>query len=123
MRWLKLKGRRKEPKGGSGQTYVSASLSSITSIWTRRRPPQDYTVEGFPTLDLAIEYARRVTRDSLEQHRKPDQTRGDLRQAWYGFGESGSVIGSDYHGRDELDFFIDHPAIPEERDWQAIRKP
>ena len=116
MRWLKRKGRRKEPKG---ETYTVLIVDNF-----HMDPEEDYTVEGFPTPDLAIEYARRVTRDSLEQHRKnPDQTRESLRQAWYGFGESGSVIGSDYHGRDELDFFIDHPAIPEERDWQAIRKP
>jgi len=36
------------------------------------------------------------------------------------FGECASVIGADYSGHDE--HFIDHPAAPEELDWQAVKR-
>ena len=41
---------------------------------------------------------------------------------WAMFGENAIVIEGDYNGRHELDYFIDHPASSEERDWQAIEK-
>ncbi len=85
-------------------------------------PEEDFTIDGFPTLELAQEFARRWTRDSLEEQRKPGQTREDLSAMWAMFGENAIVIGGDYNGRHELDFFIDHPASREEQDWQAIKK-
>ncbi len=85
-------------------------------------PEEDFTIDGFPTLELAQEFARRWTRDSLEEQRKPHQAREDLSAMWAMFGENAIVLGGDYNGRDELDFFIDHPATPEEQDWQAIEK-
>jgi len=81
-----------------------------------------YTVDGFPTLELAKEFARRWVRDSLEEMRSPTQTRAALREQWFAFGEDAVVLGGNYSGCSELDFFIDHPAAPEERDWQAIKK-
>ncbi|MFX0101568.1 MAG: hypothetical protein ACFFCS_18475 [Candidatus Hodarchaeota archaeon] len=81
----------------------------------------NYQIDGFPTLELAIEFARRWTRDSLEDQRKPGQSRDDLRKMWYMFGEDAMVIGGDYSGSSELDFFLDNPATPGERDWQAIK--
>ena len=83
---------------------------------------EDYTIDGFHTLELAQEFARRWTRDSLEEQRKPNQTREDLSAMWAMFGENAIVLGGDYNGRHELDFFIDHPATPEEQDWKAIEK-
>ncbi len=85
-------------------------------------PEEDFTIDGFPTFELAQEFARRWTRDSLEEQRKPDQTKEDLSAMWAMFGENAIVLGGDYNGRHELDFFIDHPASPEEQDWQAIKK-
>ncbi len=85
-------------------------------------PEYDFEINGFPTLELAIEFARRWTRDSLENFRRPNQSKEDIRKMWYMFGESAFVIGGNYHASSELDFFIDHPATPEERDWQSIKK-
>lgn len=82
----------------------------------------DYKVSGFATLDLAREYARRRVRDSLEELREPGITQAELRERWMTFGEDAVVIGGDYAGAHELDFFIDNPAAPEERDWKAIEK-
>lgn len=41
---------------------------------------------------------------------------------WYMFGETAIVLDSDYSANSELDFFIDHPATLEERDWQSVKK-
>ncbi|NHJ04281.1 MAG: hypothetical protein EAX90_05625 [Candidatus Heimdallarchaeota archaeon] len=83
-------------------------------------PDEDYVVEGFPTVELAIEYARRIVRSSVEHHRKPDQTKEELSKLWHLFGENASVLGFKYRGSDELGFFIDNPAKPHEIDWKEI---
>ena len=81
------------------------------------------TVDGFPSFELAREFARRRVRDSVEECRKPGQNRKRLREQWHMFGEDALVTGGErYSGRDELDFFIDHPATAEERDWKAIKR-
>jgi hypothetical protein len=87
-------------------------------------PKEDYVIEGFPTVELAKEFARRWVRDSVEEQRKPGQSKEDLRSMWYTFGEDASVLQSEPHyaGSHELDHFIEHPASPEERDWQAVKK-
>ncbi len=84
-------------------------------------PEQDYVIDGFPTLELAIEFARRFVRSSLEDFRKPNQSKEELRKMWYMFGEEAAVLGGDYYGSSEIDFFIEHPATPEEQDWQSIK--
>ena len=83
-------------------------------------PDEKTTVSGFPTFELAREYARRRTRDSLEEQRPASTTTEDLRDRWYCFGEDCLVIGGSYSGRDELDYFIAHPATVEERDWVSL---
>lgn len=85
-------------------------------------PEHDYVIDGFPTLELAIEFARRWVRSSLEYFRKPNRLKEELSKMWYMFGEDAVVLGGDYHGSSELDFFIEHPATPEERDWQSIKR-
>ena len=45
-------------------------------------PEEDFTIDGFPTLELAQEFARRWTRSSVEEQRKPDQAREDLSAMW-----------------------------------------
>ena len=87
-------------------------------------PKEDYVVDGFPTFELAKEFARRRVRDSVEELRKPEQSKEELRRQWFTFGEDASVIHFEPHyaGSHELDFFIEHPATAEERDWQAVRK-
>ena len=84
-------------------------------------PESDYTVTGFPTFELAREFARRRVRDSIESFREPDQTAEQLRRAWHQYGESALVVGGDYKGSSELEFFIENPANPNERDWQSIK--
>ena len=85
---------------------------------------KDFVVGGFPTVELANEFARRWVRDSVEEMRAVDQTREDLRRLWYMFGEDASVLGGEPHytGSHELDFFIDHPATAAERDWREIKR-
>jgi hypothetical protein len=81
---------------------------------------QGYTKGGFPSLEVAKEFARRWTRDSVEELRSPGQSPEDLRKAWVIFGEDAMVLGDGYKGSDELDFFITHPATSDERDWQSL---
>ena len=88
----------------------------------RYDPDEDISVWGFPTLELATEYAKRRTRDSLEELRSSAQSQEELRKQWYTFGEDCLVIGGAYKGAAEGDYFFKHPATSEERDWQAIEK-
>jgi len=77
-------------------------------------------VRGFPTVEMATEYARRRTRDSVEELRRPSQSSRTLREQWLRFGEDCCVIGEAYCGVSEIDYFVSHPATREERDWQVI---
>ena len=94
----------------------------IMDMFHYHDPEHEYTVGGFPTRELAVEYARRVVRKSVEYFGQPNQTLEELREGWFHFGEDAVVIGGNWAGLKELDFFIDNPATPEEVDWQAISK-
>jgi hypothetical protein len=59
-------------------------------------------------LELAVEFARRWARDSLEELRKPNQSKEELQNVVYIFGEAAVVLDGDYSASSELDFFIDH---------------
>lgn len=85
---------------------------------------KNFVVEGFPTVELANEFARRWVRDSVEELRALNQTREELPRLWHTFGEDAAVLASEPHyaGSHELDYFIEHPATNEERDWQAIKR-
>ena len=87
-------------------------------------PQEDYVIDGFPTFELAKEFARRWVRDSVEEQRRPGQSKEDLRKMWLTFGEDASVLQGEPHcaGSHELDYFIEHLASPEERDWRAVRR-
>ena len=61
-------------------------------------------------------------RSSVEHQRKSNVDREELKLLWYQFGEDATVLGNDYAGGDELDFFLDNPATPEECDWQSIKQ-
>jgi hypothetical protein len=84
---------------------------------------KDFVIKGFPTVQLANEFARRWVRDSVEELRGLNQTKDEVRRLWHMFGEDASVVGGEpnYAGSHELDYFIEHPATREERDWQAIK--
>ncbi len=100
------------------------SFSVLIIDMYNQDPEEDYVVRGFPTFELAREFARRWVRDSVEEQRRPGQSKEELRRMWHTFGEDASVIQGEPHyaGSHELDFFIEHPATAEERDWQAVKR-
>ena len=77
-------------------------------------------VGGFPDEASAAAYARARTWDSVEELRKPGQTHEELRQLWFALGEDALVLGGNYKGADEVDYFIDHPANASQRDWTRL---
>jgi hypothetical protein len=103
---------------------MSLSYSVLIVDMYRYDPPEDFVVVGFPTFELAKEFARRRVRDSVEELRGAGRTKEELRRRWFTFGEDACVVqgGPHYAGSHELDFFIEHPATAEERDWKAVEK-
>lgn len=93
----------------------------ILDMFHYQDPEHEYQIDGFPTLELAREFARRWVRDSVEEFRQPNQDEKSLRELWYTFGEDAMVIGGDYAGSLELDFFIKHVATDQERDWKSLQ--
>jgi hypothetical protein len=81
---------------------------------------EEITVAGFPTLEAAREYARRRTRNSLEELRGNSTDEREIYDLWLMYGETCIVVGGDYRGSSEVDFFISNPADAEEQDWQAL---
>jgi hypothetical protein len=79
-------------------------------------------IRGFRSVELATEYARRRTRDSLEELRRPNQSASALRQQWLLFGEDCCVIGQHYCAASEVDYFVTHPATREDRDWKSLER-
>jgi hypothetical protein len=78
---------------------------------------------GFPSVEVATEYARRRTRASVEELRSPGQAAEDVRSAFLLYGESSAVLaGSErvYDAGDELDYFVRNPASAEQRDWISL---
>lgn len=84
---------------------------------------EDYIIAGFPTKELAIEFARRWVRDSVEDLRvQSTDQKADVKKMWRTFGEDALVIDGNYRGSSELEFFIENPAIKEEIDWREIKR-
>lgn len=90
--------------------------------------PEDVIVyDGFPSFELAKEFARRRTRASLEGLRRDNPTvrsKVGLASAWRSLGENAIVTGGGparaYAGKDEVDYFIDNPASGEDCDWSGF---
>jgi hypothetical protein len=80
----------------------------------------EQVVSGFTTLAAARDYARRRTRASVEELRKPGIAAADLRKLWYIYGEDCTVPGDSYSGAAELDRFIAEPASKDDCDWTSI---
>jgi hypothetical protein len=101
-----------------------SSYSVLIIDMFRYDPKEDYVIDGFPTFELAKEFARRWVRDSVEEQREPGQSKEELRKMWLTFGEDASVLRGEPHyaGSHELDYFIEHPASAQERDWQAVKQ-
>ncbi|HET6385657.1 MAG TPA: hypothetical protein VFJ58_19875 [Armatimonadota bacterium] len=100
-----------------GQTWTVLIIDM-----NRYRDPEggERLVGGFPDRDLAIEFARRRVRSSVEELRAPQQTDQELREHWFAFGEDSVAIDADYAGSHQLDYFIRHPATSDEIDWLEI---
>ncbi len=112
-----------EGLAGESLVIVDESYAVLIIEMSRYDPAEDYVIGGFPTRELAKEFARRRVRDSIEELRQPGQSKAELRRLWHSFGEDASVLQCEPHyaGSHELEYFIEHPATREERDWQAIK--
>ena len=81
-------------------------------------PDGEFLIEGFPSRELAREYATRRVRDSIEGCRTSDQSEEEIRKLWNAYGESACVLGDDGY-QDEIDIWLREIATAEQRDWQA----
>jgi len=98
------------------KTYTVADLD----MWDFPEQGCIRYTDGFPSLEVAREYARRSTWDSVEEQRPLAKSRNDLRTRWLIYGHSCSVVDDTYSARDDLDYFLDHPAAPWQRDYGAL---
>jgi hypothetical protein len=101
------------------RTYAVA----ILDMFHYQDPEHEYEVDGFSSLEHATEYARRRVRDSVEDFRDNGKPENELGFYWHQFGEDAVVLGGNYAGGSELEYFIANPATPEERDWKSIEPP
>ncbi len=78
-------------------------------------------ITGFPSAADAQEYARRRTRDSVEEMRTIDEGEDILRWHWLVYGEDCIALvhgtGEIWRGYSELESFLESPASATERDW------
>jgi hypothetical protein len=81
-------------------------------------PDREFLIEGFPSHELAREYATRRVRDSIEELRTDSQSEDEIRKLWNAYGESACVAGDDGYP-DEIDTWLREIATAEQRDWQA----
>lgn len=80
----------------------------------------EITIFGFTDTQAAREYAKRRTRDSLEQLRPESKTIDELHRLWFSFGEDCLVQGDNYAGAHDIEYFLNHPASSAERDWVSL---
>lgn len=105
----------------SAEQSVQTYSVLVIDMFHHGDPDEEITVSGFKTLDAAREYARRRTRDSLENFRAETKSLQELRDRWFAYGEDCIVIQGDYAGSSELDKFLQQPATEEERDWASLK--
>ncbi|GEM_PF-3206652 len=95
----------------------------VCDLFNRHEPDHEVAVLGFPSRELAVEYARRRTWSSVEQMREPGLSREEVRRRWQALGEDCRVVGPEgviYVASAELDRFLEHPIPPERRDWAGL---
>ena len=92
----------------------------VLDMFHPHEPDEEIEISGFETLEAAREYAHRRTRASVEALRPDCNSAKELRELWYTYGEDCIVIGGDYAGASELDYFIEHPATAEEQNCKAL---
>jgi hypothetical protein len=114
--------RRGRSSAEEGESYAVAVLDMFNYMDDEGA----MLVDGFPSAEIAKEYVRRRMRDSVEELRAADQSREELKELWFVFGEDSLVVGGErrdsYYGFADLDFFIDHPASTAERDWLELKR-
>ncbi len=114
--------RRGRSSAGEGESYAVAVLDMFNYMDDEGA----MLVDGFPSAEIAKAYVWRRMRDSVEELRAANQSREELKQLWFVFGEDSLVVGdkvtSSYYGLVDLDFFIDHPASTAERDWLDLER-
>ncbi len=101
------------PEQKPATTFNVMMLES--SVFSHMDESDVWWMGGFPTLDLATEFARRWVRSCVEEARDHNDP-----QNWRQFGELALVPGH-YDPSEEIEFFIEHPATSEEINWQAIK--
>ncbi len=95
----------------------------VCDLFSLHDPDHETVVVGFPTRELAIEYARRRTWSSVEEVRHPGLAREQVRDRWLALGEDCRVVGPEgvvYVARTEIDLFLDQPCPPDKRDWAGF---
>jgi hypothetical protein len=101
-------------------TPMKTFFVRVIDNFHRTDPDEQFDIDGFPTLEAAHEYAMRRVRSSVENLRKPGQSKGDLYRAWKTFGEEVVVEGGAYIGLAHFDAFWRNPATDEEQDYLAL---
>ena len=95
----------------------------VCDLFHAHEPDHETWIPGFPTRELAIEYARRRTWTSVDQMREPGLSPQEIRRRWLAMGEDCRVVGPEgvvYMARAELDTFLAQPPPPERRDWVGL---
>ena len=85
---------------------------------------EDSYVTGFPSEELAVEYARRFNRSSIEELGKEHGSE-KLEDLWHLHGECAVVKtkrGPNITFTEELPFFFANPATPKECNYRAIAR-
>ena len=119
-----MSGNKVPTSGQAPSARAATSMYSVLVIDNFAVPDPDAArlIHGFTTWEAAVLYARRRTWDSVEEFRRPGS---DVRAEFLRFGESCSASGAlgeekTYRARDELDYFLAHPASKEQRDWSSL---
>ena len=98
----------------------------VCDLFHSHEPDHETVVVGFPTKELAVEYARRRVWSSVEEMKAPGRSPEQVRERWLAFGEDCRVVGPGgevvYLARSELETFIARPIPPERRDWVGLYK-
>lgn len=77
--------------------------------------------EGFRSKEMAQLFARATVRDGMEELRERHQgQQDDLYNRWVREGYDAFVVPGTYRARQEVPYFVRHPANEEERDWRGM---
>ena len=96
----------------------------VCDLFNSNDPDHESVIAGFPSRELAVEYARRRTWSSVEEMKGPDISPEKVKERWSALGEDCRVVGPEgkliYRARSELELFIAQPLPPERRNWVEL---